>query len=72
MVEDWVRVNPRVFTLQVNDPSRFVGLHLTATIKHNQWNLFIEHDYIATFPTFEELDSAAPILVNGYRNRIDE
>jgi len=71
VIEDWARVNPRVFTLQVNDPSRYVGLHLTATIKDKQWHLHIEYHYIATFQTFEELDGMVPVLVNGYLNRSD-
>lgn len=72
MIEDWVRQNPRVFTLQVHDRHQDARLQLHATIKNKVWSLFIGHEFIADFQTFEELDGMVPVLVNGYLNRRHE
>lgn len=70
MIADWTRVEPTMFTLQINRPDRCAQLLLHAVIRRNaHWDLYIAGEHIATFQTFEELDGMVPVLVNGYLNR---
>ena len=70
MITEWARVNQRTYTMQVTDPKRFGGLHLMAYIQaKDKWSLYIGHEFIANFQTFEELNGMVPILVNAHLRR---
>ena len=69
-MDDWTRVAKNTYSKAVNSPVRFIPLHLSAIVRQDKlWHLFISNTHIAAFQTFEELDGAVPVLLNGFLNR---
>lgn len=67
----WHKVNPRVWDMQIGSPDLAYPDYLWLAINERtkEWDLSINGHYIASFKTFDEADSASPMLVklHGYR-----
>lgn len=65
----WMKVSPTHFTKVVHNPSRFFPTTLDIVIiRKDEWQFFVNRNYIASFNTWEEAEGAAPMLFQLHKD----
>lgn len=61
--EAWEKVTPRHWRITHKNPARFFYDTISISVADSRdWQLFVNGNYIATFPSWEEASQAAPML----------
>lgn len=67
--DSWAKVTPRQFTKVIHDPARFFPTTLDLILtNYQEWQFFINRNYIATFNSWDEASLAAPMLYSLHKD----
>ena len=64
-----MKVAPNHFTKVVRSPARFFPTTLDIVLQRkDEWQFFINRNYIASFNTWDEVSQAAPMLYSLHKD----